>query len=271
MCLAQGQGKLPALLIARLKSLHLIGPVIHEGIIQRGSLSKPQIGSFDYQKTTGASLQMSYQKAPKGPFFLCRRWNYGSFGPSEWSELWWSEGETTITMRLEATLPLKMRKTTLCHVDPLLCNDRLALNTVRCLVPGCILTNERLLLGFGGQSTYGAVNSESKNKLLCKNPKCANTTGSKFNQLSLVAEIQLPFDYINKWNPLSMSLSLSPQTSLKAFTPRWWYSICYDDHFHLSHSSVRHKLNWTAVIRDLRDCHWQRERGIHREFPRLSL
>lgn len=55
MCLARGQGKLPALLIARLKSLHLIGPVIHEGIIQRGSLSKTQIGSFDYQKTTGAS------------------------------------------------------------------------------------------------------------------------------------------------------------------------------------------------------------------------
>ena len=91
-----------------------------------------------------------------------------------------------------------MRKTSLCHVDPVLCSDGLALNAVRCLVPGCIPTNERLLLGFGGQSTYGAVNSESKNKLLCKNPKCANTTGSKFNQLSLVAEMQLPFDYTNK-------------------------------------------------------------------------
>lgn len=55
MCLALGQGKLPALLIARLKSLHLIGPVIHEGIIQRGSSSKTQIGSFDYTKTTGAA------------------------------------------------------------------------------------------------------------------------------------------------------------------------------------------------------------------------
>lgn len=55
MCLAQGQGKLPALLIARLKSLLLIGPVIHKGIIQRGSLSKTQIGSFDYQKTSGTS------------------------------------------------------------------------------------------------------------------------------------------------------------------------------------------------------------------------
>lgn len=81
---------------------------------------------------------------------------------------------------------------------PPLCSDGSALNTVRCLVPGCILTNERLLLGFGGQSTYGAVDSESKNKPLCENPKCANTTGSKFNQLSLVAEVQLPFDYTNK-------------------------------------------------------------------------
>lgn len=70
---------------------------------------------------------------------------------------------------------------------------------------------------FGGQSTYGTVNSESKNKLLCKNPKCANTTGSKFNQLSLVAEMQLPFDCTNKWNPFSPfpGRSRSLQTSLK--------------------------------------------------------
>lgn len=168
-----------------------------------------------------------------------------------------------ITTGLEATLSLKMRETSLCHADPLLCSDGLALNTVRCLVPGCILTNERLLLGFGGQSTYSAVNSESKNKLLCKNPKCANTTGSKFNQLSLVAGIQLPFDYKNKWNP-SPWLSASPQTSLKAFTPRWWYSIHYDGHSHLSRSFVRHKPNWAAVIRDLRGCHRQRERRIRR-------
>lgn len=50
MCLAAGQERLPALLIARLKSLHLIGPVIHEGIIQRASLSKTQIGPFEYRK-----------------------------------------------------------------------------------------------------------------------------------------------------------------------------------------------------------------------------
>lgn len=178
----------------------------------------PKLVLLTIKKQQGPRYKWAIRKLQRAPFFLCRRWNYGSFGPSEWSESWWSEGETTITMRLEATLPLKMRKTTLCHVDPLLCNDRLALNTVSCLVPGCILTNERLLLGFGGQSTYGAVNSESKNKLLCKNPKCANTTGSKFNQLSLVAEIQLPFDYINKWNPLSMSLSLSSNKPKSFYT-----------------------------------------------------
>lgn len=71
MCLAHGQGKLPALLIARLKSLLLIGPVIHEGIIQGASLSKTQIGSFDYQITTGASQQMSYQKKlQRAPFLF---------------------------------------------------------------------------------------------------------------------------------------------------------------------------------------------------------
>lgn len=50
MRLARGQQKLPGLLIARLKSLYLIGPVIHKEIIQRGCLSKTQIGSSDYQK-----------------------------------------------------------------------------------------------------------------------------------------------------------------------------------------------------------------------------
>lgn len=156
---------------------------------------------------------MSYRKAPKGPFFLeiiCR------FGPSEWSDSRGGKVETMITTMSKATLSLKMRKTSLCHVGPLLCRDGLALNTVRCLVPGCILTNERLLLGFEGQSTYGAVNSEGKNKLLCKNPKCANTTGSKFNQLSLVAEIQLPFHCTNKWSP-SPCLFASPQNEPKSF------------------------------------------------------
>lgn len=88
MCLARGQGKLPALLIARLKSLHLIGPVIHEGIIQRGSLSKTQIGSFDYQKTTGASEQMSYQKS--FPFVPGMKLHV-AFGCSELSESWEEE------------------------------------------------------------------------------------------------------------------------------------------------------------------------------------
>lgn len=120
-----------------------------------------------------------------------------------------------ITTRLEAMLSFRTRKTSLCCDDPLLYSDGLALNTVRCLVPGCILTNERLLLGCGGQSTYGTVNSESKNTLLCKNLKCANTTGSKFNQLSLVAELQLAFDYTNKWNS-SSCLSLS-SNQLKSF------------------------------------------------------
>ncbi len=137
-------------------------------------------------------------ESSKGPLFVQEMKLYVALAPQILSESRGREVEIVIAVRLEATLSLKMRKTSLCHVDPLLCRDGLALNTVRCLVPGCILTNERLLLGFGGQSTYGAANSESKNKLLCKNPKCANTTGSKFNQLSLVAEIQLPFDDTNK-------------------------------------------------------------------------
>lgn len=203
---------------------------------------------------------MSHHKAPKGPF-LCR--NYMSLWPLRIIRLTrkksWNRDYTT---RWKATLSLKMKKTSLCHVGPLLCSDGLALNTVRCLVPGCILTNERLLLGFEGQSTYGAVNSEGKNKLLCKNPKCANTTGSKFNQLSWLQKYSC-LHYTNKWSP-SPCLFAAPQTSLKAFTPRWWYSIYYDGYSHLSRSSVRHKLNWAAVIRDLRGCHWQRDGGTHR-------
>lgn len=185
-----------------------------------------------------------------------------SFGPLELLQSRGRRVEDMITTRLEADLSFNMRKTSLCCSGPLLYGDRLALNTARCLVPGCILTNERLLLAFGGQSTYGTVNSESKNKLLCENLKCANTTGSKFNQLSLVAELQLAFDYTNKWNS-SPRLFLAPQTSLKAFTSRWWYSICYDGHSHLSQSSVRHKLNWAAVIRDFRGCRQQRQREAH--------
>lgn len=158
MFLAQGQGKLPALLIARLKSLHLIGPVIHEGIIQRGSLSKTQIGSFDYKKNNGGrvtnELSESSSFVPEMKFDVALTLQNYHCHQEVNSKL--------IAMRFEATLSLKMRKTSLCHVDPLLCGDGLALNTVRCLVPGCILTNERLLLGFGGQSTYSAVNSESK-------------------------------------------------------------------------------------------------------------
>lgn len=74
MCLARGQGKLPALLIARLKSLLLIGPVIHEGIIQGASLSKTQIGSFDYQKNNrGLATNELSEKAPKGPLLLFPR------------------------------------------------------------------------------------------------------------------------------------------------------------------------------------------------------
>lgn len=165
---------------------------------------------------------MSHQKARKGPPFVAGDEIIHRFGPFRIIRVKRKKKvEAVITTRLEATLSLKTRKTSLCHVDPPLCCDGLALNTVRCLVPGCILTNERLLLGFGGQSTYAAVNSESKNKLLCKNPKCANTTGSKLNQLSLFAEIQLPFFfyYRNKWNP-SRCLFASLQTRLKASTPR---------------------------------------------------
>lgn len=226
---------------------------------------KPKLVPLTIKKQRGPRNKWAITDALKG-----RRWSYAySFGPSELSEWWGGEVENVIATRLDATLSLKMRKTSLCHVDPLLCSDGLTVNTVRCLVPGCILTNERLLLGFGGQSTYGAVNSESKNKLLCKNPKCANTTGSKFNQLSLVAAIQLPYTQTTNWKP-SPCLVPSPQASLKASTPRWWYSIYYDGHFHLSRSSVRHKLNCAAVIRDLGGCHRQGERGIHGEFQLVA-
>lgn len=115
MCLAQGQGKLPALLIARLKSLHLIGPVIHEGIIQRGSLSKTQIGSFDYQKTTGASQQMSYQKS--FPFVPRMKLHVALAPAQNYPQSQGRGAETTITARLEAALSLKMGTTSLCHVD----------------------------------------------------------------------------------------------------------------------------------------------------------
>lgn len=165
-------------------------------------VKKPKLVLLTIEKQRGTLGRSELQRA----HFCARDESIRVFGPSE---SWGRKVETMFTTRLEVTLSLRMRKTSLCHVDPLLWSDGLALNTVRCLVPGCILTNERLLLGFGGQSTYGAVKSESKNKLLCKNPKCANTTGRKLNQLSLVAEIQLPFDYTNKWNP-SPCLFLSP-------------------------------------------------------------
>lgn len=50
-----------AALIARLKSLCLIGPVIHEGIIRRGVLSKTQICSVS--QTTGGLQQKSRNRA----------------------------------------------------------------------------------------------------------------------------------------------------------------------------------------------------------------
>lgn len=109
------------------------------------------------------------------------------------------------------------------------------------------------------------VNSANKNKLLCKNLKCENTTGSKFNQLSLVAEVQLPFVCTNKRNTSPCSFS-SPLTSLNAFTPRWRYSICYDGHSHLSRSSVRDKLTeqlWSEISEVVTD------RAKEAEFPRL--
>lgn len=160
MCLARGQGKLPALLIARLKSLHLIGPVIHEGIIQRGSLSKTQIGSFDYQKNNGGRVTNELSESSS---FVPEMKFYVALAPQNY-HCHQEVNLKLIAVGFEATLSLKMRETSLCHVDPLLCGDGLALNTVRCLVPGCILTNERLLLGFRGQSTYSAVNSESLKK-----------------------------------------------------------------------------------------------------------
>lgn len=113
-----------------------------------------------------------------------------------------------------------------------------------------------------------------KTSCSARNPKCANTTRSKFNQLSLVAEVQLPFDCTNKRNH-SPCFFGSPQTSVRAFAPRWWYSIYYDGHSHLSRGSVPHKLNWAAVIRDLRGCHQERERKLEKEgylkFPEHSL
>lgn len=74
-------------------------------------------------------------------------------------------------MRLEAMLLQKMRS--LCHVDPLLCSDGLALNTARCLVPGCILRNERLLLGFWGSiHLWRSQFRESKQAALQEHKMC---------------------------------------------------------------------------------------------------
>lgn len=55
MRLARGQPALPALLIARLKSLYLIAPVIQKGIIPRGCLSKKPNWFFGLSKTTERS------------------------------------------------------------------------------------------------------------------------------------------------------------------------------------------------------------------------
>lgn len=139
----------------------------------------------------------------------------------------------------------------------------------------------------GGQSTYGAVNSESKNKLLCKNLKCANTTGSKFNQVSLVAEIQLPFDYTNKpplhvssnksksfytqvmilyllWRPLSFvtrlcptqtqlsscdqrSQRLSPAERKEGYMESFLSSACSRQHFQ-PHISSSYRMKWMTCL-----------------------
>lgn len=66
MRLARGQRELPGLLIARLKSLYLIGPVIHKEMIQRGCLSETQIGSFDYQKQQGRRDKRAMRR-PEAP------------------------------------------------------------------------------------------------------------------------------------------------------------------------------------------------------------
>lgn len=45
-------------------------------------------------------------------------------------------------------------------------------------------------------------------------------------------------------------LYLSPQTCLNAFTPRWWYSICYDGRSHLSRRSAPRRLTeqlWSEI------------------------
>lgn len=68
MRLAQGQRELPGLLIARLKSLYLIGPVIHKEIIQRDCLSETEIGSFDYQKQQGHRNKGAIRRPRRAPF-----------------------------------------------------------------------------------------------------------------------------------------------------------------------------------------------------------
>lgn len=132
MCLARGQGKLPALLIARLKSLHLIGPVIHEGIIQRGSLSKTQIDSFWLsKKQQGPRNKWALRKTAKQPLVLCLELyaapqNYHRHREVN-LKLW-------LLPKFEATSSFKTWKTSLCLAIPLLWSDGLALNTIHCLV-----------------------------------------------------------------------------------------------------------------------------------------
>ena len=171
MCLAQGQGKLPALLIAKLKSLHLIGPVIHEGIIQRGSQSKTQIGSFYYQKNNEGFVTNELSESLQTAFCVPETKLFVAWAPQNHCHKAVNIKQA-ITTTFKDTLSLNMRNTSLfffvcvsfCHV---VWAEGMALNTVCCLVLGCVVTNERPLLGFGGQSTYNAVFwewKEEKNK-----------------------------------------------------------------------------------------------------------
>lgn len=138
---------------------------------------KPKLVLLTIKKQQGPGDKWECSSGP----LLCLRWNY-SCGPSELLPSWRRKAETMITVSLQDWLggiiakdeqdKFVRSRTDSQHVDPLLCCDGLAQNTVHCLFPGYILTNERLLLGFGGQSTYGESIPRVKTNCTARSEMC---------------------------------------------------------------------------------------------------
>lgn len=73
MRLARGQRKLPGLLIARLKSLYLIGPEIQKEIIPRGCLSKKAKLVLLTVKNNRRRSKWAIRRSPRAPFLTQMR------------------------------------------------------------------------------------------------------------------------------------------------------------------------------------------------------